>query len=284
MKKENMLAAMMFGGQAGGGGGNADTFVVKVTEALPSGSQSYTYSFDHTAEETRAALADGKYVRLIIVEEDGEFIGTAEPYGASIFYRVGIQKIAEAAAPVKATAFNCGGDIWTTDNGANYLIANIDNTEAPYCPMIYDGHGINVERWHYYLDLSSMFENYVFSIEAMASTSPDGKAYLTATIPDGVSPYEDLAWLIEKVKSEFFYGQNCHTSWFMLTTVSHIVAPVTMISSNQFTMTFTDVQPMSNGTADIFDVTINLCASISPNVISVTIGARHYISTAYTPS
>lgn len=289
MKKENMLAAMMFGGSGsgGGGGGSSDTFVVKVEEKLAQDGQSYTYTFDHTAEEARAAAADGKCVRLIIVDADGHYIGDAERFNVSTLdlLRVGTQTISSNNPPTKATNFSFETPSWYCFGGGNYVIPALADDQRAYCPMIYigSGSGIGAGEWHYYLDLSLLFDNYVLNIEAAASISPDGQAYLTATIPDGVSPYEDLSWLISKVNSEFFSG-CAHTSWFGVTTSSGIAAPVTMIGKNQFTMTFTDVQPLSNGTADIFDVTINLCASTSPDVVSVTFGAKHHVSTAYTPS
>lgn len=286
MKKENMLAAMMFGGQAGGGGGSADTFVVKAEEKLAQDGLSYTYTFDHTAEEAWEAVADGKCVRLIIVNEYGFPVGEAEQCGDSTsLIRIGTQTIASTDAPRKATGFMYGNLSWQYDTSTNYLIPSVNNDQRAYCPMIYNGSGSGIVggQWHYYLDLSSLFENYVLNIEAASSFSPDGQAYLTASIPDGVSPYEDLSWLISKVYSEFVAG-DAHTSWFRLTTSSEITAPVTMIGKNQFTMTFTDVQPLLGGTADIFDVTINLCASTNPDVVSVTFGAKHHTSTAYVPS
>lgn len=287
MKKENMLAAMMFGGAGGGGGGgSADTFVVQAEEKLALDGQSYTYTFDHTAEETLAAVADGKCVRLIIVDANGACVGKAEQYDDSNFLlRVGMHTIASHDPPRRATKFDYGTASWSYSSANNYLLTTIESGQSAYFPMIYNGSGSGIVagNWHYFLDLSSLFESYVINIEAMASISPDGQAYLTASIPDGVSPYEDLIWLISKVYSEFV-NVNAHTSWFRLTISSEIAAPVTMIRKDQFTMTFTDVQPLSGGAADIFDVTINLCASTNPDAVSVTFGAKHHTSTAYTPS
>lgn len=262
--------------QAGGGGGGADVMTVIATETLTAGTVSYT--FDRTATETEAAINAGKNVQLLVQRADGRWNSTIR----SNYYFICISDtpIADLDASL-ATRFWTNASEWSYDFTKNFIIPSIPySTEGVDHPLVFVGSQVEIGDWNYSTNISSLIGDYITNIEVLALAAQDNQAYLTTTIPNNISPYDDLVWIINKLATVATIAQG---TFLTVRAVDNAKAYVTFVTNNQFTLSFTDVSPVS-GTADVYDITINFYKLSSPDVVSVTIGARHYTSTAHTPS
>ena len=264
--------------------GDKDIFLVVITESYNDASHKYEYTYSKTATETRAAFNANKNV-VAILSTGGTTETVLFNTGVYTFCRIDTQDIAEAQSNSKATQFIADIDGWEINSSRNFIIPGIAPATTQGLPVIYEGYIINTGTWSYSVDLSSMLESYIAGIKLATLMSQDGTAFLTTTLPKGAPSYDDLAWFMGKVfeiKAKMYKGFV-----FTFRSSDYAKAEVNYVSQNAFTAEWSEVEPVSGGTADIYEILLNfvlLNDGLETEKIVITLGAKKHTSTIYTPS